>query len=1242
MSAPADCSQNTDPLKLVREGTAQTARWSNALDPSSALVNERDVAHNLVFARGYAALLKYFDATDTAAGDWRPFFEGDISALLAVPAIENVAGYTSSTQSWFEYLNDIDNQSKTAELKDRFGYLYGGVASLARRFDDVLRALPGDTALRGTLQNLTRTQLAPGFKRLIAYYKAAVGLGLVNPVAPAVRILGAPAVTFNSVLNPGTTLALSKDWSNDQGWTTYAAGIGQDASIYGPAASVFVQINHASTHTLFKSVFDQFLKVYARIVGDARQAFEESLTTRDTHAPHVAVFLAFLRLLEHARSSGNSLTQRHLDFYYRVILGLKERGPEPGRVHLLADLAKQTNSRRFEPGELFKAGKDESGRDAFFAGTADVVANKAHITALKTLYRHGGECVAGTMVHQGRLYASPAANSDDGLGAPLTSVDGSWHPFFNKRYADGALAEIRMPKAAIGFAIASHYLLMGEGTRSVSAVLTVSGYTGPVVDAIWSNCDQVDLAPGMTCALTTEKGWLEKPPTLVYPLAADLLWVLVDIGGADPPVVPYSPKVHGHNFQTEQPILLVTLNQDDTQRYAYSSFEGVAVSQIALRVSADDVKSLAASNDFGPLDTSKPFQPFGPSPVKGSSLRIGSKEIFQKRLSEARVTMNWLTTPAVYPSNGTLPNVEIDVLGGGAWRATSNAPLPLSSTVYPLTTDLDKPVVDEPDFSPNAFYSTHSRHGFVKLRLTGDLGQDLYQTALIAFLRKDDPNATDPSSKPPAGPTASSLSMRYEADTTLALNSASRASYESRPGQFFHLTPFGTAERHPYLNGQGSLSLFPRFAFTRPDGNATETLSSEAELYIGVAGLVPPQNVSILFQVVDGTSNPLALKPAPHVTWAYLKQNYWIPFDKTAVQDGTDELLNSGIVTVSMPREATSTNTVLPDGLFWIRAAVHDRSDAVCRLQLVAAQAMEAVFVDRGNAAGFSAAPLPAGTISKLARPDAAVKGLAQPFPSFGGRGAEQSQAFYTRVSERLRHKNRAIGLWDYERLILEKFPQIYKVKCLNHTRYEPAESAVEGCDSTSDACSGGIYRELAPGHVTVIAIPSLEKQNLRDPLKPYTSLGLLEDIKTFLEERTSCFAQLHVRNPQFEAVRVRFSLRLREGFDETYYSNLLKQSITRFLSPWAYAVGGTPSFGGKIYKSVLINFVEEQPYVDYVTDFQLFHDVCGNLGTADLDDVTGSRAISILVSAPAIEHEIALITPAQDAPLGETCSCQS
>ena len=136
---------------------------------------------------------------------------------------------------------------------------------------------------------------------------------------------------------------------------------------------------------------------------------------------------------------------------------------------------------------------------------------------------------------------------------------------------------------------------------------------------------------------------------------------------------------------------------------------------------------------------------------------------------------------------------------------------------------------------------------------------------------------------------------------------------------------------------------------------------------------------------------------------------------------------------------------------------------------------------------------------------------------------------------------------------------------------------------------------------------------------------------------------QLHIKNPQFEEVRVSFDLKLYDGYDESYYTAQLQLAITRFLSPWAFTGVGVPSFGGKVYKSVLINFVEEQPYVDYVTDFQLFQDIpCQGPGTVDLDEVTGSRAMSILVSAPASKHQISIIEAAADQTLAETCGCHA
>lgn len=1279
MSTSTDCSQNRDQLQLVREGTSREQRLYPALDPAYAPVDEHSIEHRMVFAQAYAACLKYHDPTNTEAGDWKPFFSEDVSVRLAVAAVQDVTYYRQKVKEFAAFLNDRKNRKYT-DLRNHLDYLFSCCATLAIRLDLLKESLPPEIALGQSLRNLVQGRLAPALMRLISYRKGGEAIAGTKPVNLGVQekaavdtldgkevplaILGGDAVKF-SVLGSAD---LSKDWTKGEDWQTYYDGINGDDSVYGDGNTVFNRVNHIATHNLFTSVLDQFLKAYAHAVSNAKQELEKNLAERDRHEPHYALFLALLRLFEHARAEANTITGRHLDFYYREILRLKEKDAAPGHAHLLVELAKQVDSHEFKAGILFKAGKDGLGRDVYFASNRDFVANKAKVAALKTIYRHGIEKVgttAPTDIHEGRLYASPVANSDDGLGAELTSEDQSWHPFFNKTYEGRSLSKIRMPEAEVGFAIASHYLLMAEGKRTVTVNFTTTSSVGAqlhyaaefmqYVDKFvppknfkkkyrfpWETAheisDSINYNEDIVCLFTGEKGWVEKTAS-IFDIKDDALKLEIELSGADPAIVPYSAKKHGYGFSTDLPILLVKLRHQEKVEYIYPLLQDVEITKIDLEVDAKNLKTLAVSNDFGPVDTSKPFQPFGASPVKDNALIIGSNEVFQKKLSEATVKVKWQSPPEPFGDKKDKVEVITEYLQGGMWQNYKLGPdvqkkiTEKSEELFSFSllgepeSDKLPPYLDAPDLSKLENYNNSSRHGFVRLKISDDFGQGKYQDELLNYIVKatdDIANNEVEKPTPPTGPSITELTLNYTANQTITLDS-DKSKFEKRQSRFFHIAPFGHAEQHPVLNSSKKVHLLPQFEFQRDKAKQ----ESEAEFYIGVTALKPPQNLALLFQVADGTANPLTEKPDKHIHWGYLHDNEWMPFAENEVEDRTGGLLNSGIVTFAVPRDASNTNTILPAGMHWIRGAVASGSEAVCRLVMVAAQALEVTYADKDNDPAFPARVLDTGTIGKLDQPDAAVKKITQPFPTFGGRGKEAPTAFHTRVSERLRHKERAIALWDYERLVLEAFPQIYKVKCLNHTQYEATENG------------SGIYRELAPGHVTVVTIPNQQFHNLRDPLQPYTSLGLLEEIESFLSKRLSCFVKLHVRNPEFEEVKVTFKVRLHDGFDETFNVKKLNTDITRFLSPWAFPGGAPPTFGGKIRKSALINFIEDQPCVDYVTDFQLFHsflDNHNNPQTVEKDEVAGSKAVSILVSA--MEHEITTFNPAEiDAP-GEKCPC--
>jgi hypothetical protein len=307
------------------------------------------------------------------------------------------------------------------------------------------------------------------------------------------------------------------------------------------------------------------------------------------------------------------------------------------------------------------------------------------------------------------------------------------------------------------------------------------------------------------------------------------------------------------------------------------------------------------------------------------------------------------------------------------------------------------------------------------------------------------------------------------------------------------------------------------------------------------------------------------------------------------VFDGTYDFQTTGIIKIDVPEDATNNNTIITGGLHWFCASVTAHADRFPMLVDVVTQAVEVVFDDNGNAPSHFDNALPAGSISKLSVKVAEVSKVLQPFASFDGKHAEVGKEFYTRVSERLRHKARAINAWDYEHLVLDRFPSIYKVKCIPHTDpnclcREHTEVNSDGVGETT--CCGP---QITPGHVLLVAIANLKNRNAINPLQPKTSRRTLLDIEAYLKKRSSPFVQIRARNPLYEQVLTFFRVKFVSGTDKGYFLKKLNEELVQFLTPWAFDENADVKFGQKIYASSIVNFIEERPYVDFITDFLLF-----------------------------------------------------
>ncbi|MCD2257712.1 baseplate J/gp47 family protein [Psychroserpens luteolus] len=397
------------------------------------------------------------------------------------------------------------------------------------------------------------------------------------------------------------------------------------------------------------------------------------------------------------------------------------------------------------------------------------------------------------------------------------------------------------------------------------------------------------------------------------------------------------------------------------------------------------------------------------------------------------------------------------------------------------------------------------------------------------------------------------------------------ASAEKNNMDIIHLYPYENTSKHEDI--EQSPTLFPYF-------------DAEGTLFIGIENITKGGNLSILFQLAEATAN--SELDRAQVDWAYLSENKWKPlaYDFDIISDETDGFTVSGIVTIAVPDDINNNgNTIMPDPLYWIRASSPKNVKATAEIIGVHTQAVKtsARFSELSDKSRLENELKP-GSISKLVEGDFNVKKVEQIYPAFGGRKPEANGHFYTRVSEHLKHKGRALMLNDYEKIVLEGFPEIYKAKCITHTMGLSAISYERDL-------------EIAPGYVVLTVIPDLTKLKSGNLQEPKVPISLLEKIGDHIRIRTSPFARLKVMNPRFEYVDVTISVRLHRGKSDDFYKQKLKDDIHLFLAPWSLGDSEKLAFGQAVLFSDIVGFVEQLEYVDFISELDLVGP-CGQTGS--------------------------------------------
>jgi len=790
-----------------------------------------------------------------------------------------------------------------------------------------------------------------------------------------------------------------------------------------------------------------------------------------------------------------------------------------------------------------------------------------------------------------------------------------------------ALAEgSRSIELSLGFTAASGTpeALLASLPKADGATISRSGCAGAPPEGEQPGWG---LNQALLAEVSTAEGWRTLPiaeavlwPTTVRPPGPWELRLVLRLGPADPPLAPLAAG--------ELPRLRLRLRPwregTSSERHwrGCGGFDRLRIAAARLQVEVSGLQGVRLQRDGTTLDPGEPFNPFGSIPEVGSCLYISHPELLRGGLEKISFAGTWKNLPANlathYQAYRGWPGLSPeDAVTAGSFRMdlslrvrdasaeVEKKALPLFAesgragpvnglsiscdfkTPLPLANAATAPESAEDlrrqarvwcwrltplDFGHGLFPALAARRAReLAVAISASAGRQALALAEAMGGNQGNPgqryddalkeagaaaiNPADYAVPEPYTPLLEGLEVGYTGFQELGAAAAAA-------GQVLRVHGFGKEEplTLPWPRRAPAVAAKEEAPLLLPD------YPHPGELWFELEGARPGLPLALALQLTAGSAR--GARPTPAVLWEVRQGWRWRPLPVR--DDGTDGLLQSGIVRFTLPEEQEEKTERL-----WIRACLRGPVEAYATLLAVQTQAVEAEAIppeeldDEEPADAAASAPAPAPqplapqSVTALEEPVPGIAAIHQPFSSRSGRPAETEAELRGRAAERLRHKGRALAGWDYERLLWEAFgSQMHAVMC------QPA-------------------REGEP--VTVVVIPNLRDQVPRNLYAPGAPADLLTAMERHLRQRCPAETEVVVRNATYVHVMAQLWVCLKEGADPAHAERELRQAVLRVLSPWCFDADAEVRPGGEVRAGDLAVAIDALPEVAYLERIRLF-----------------------------------------------------
>ena len=893
--------------------------------------------------------------------------------------------------------------------------------------------------------------------------------------------------------------------------------------------------------------------------------------------PHIALFITFCELYKEAQGKINNISERHLSYYFDEILQLKPAQGSKDSVYVHCNVTTGANSVQLEAGAkfVFQPEYDPEGQD-FVLGTP-------------------------TEVFEGNIRKTFGINLSTEVWA------GSFMNLSNSEVSVYDLFNVDTDEVEFGFEVCSESLILEEGDRRLTFDFSIDR-----AELITMNQSPGDL---LKLNEVIEHAWVISYSNTVGFQTVDANSLAIYFHGdgeKETMKLRFDILIRKHELPflpleedkiRNEATLKFRLSKDGAVLYKF--LRDISFSNVSLDISVIGIKDLIISNDYGPLPIGLPFEPFGTRPKLGSSFFIGHKNLFLKPLSELNINIEWHNLPlnengfkGHYQAYQDIEDnssfkAKLSFLKDKNWIPADNKQVLDLFTGIPSDASSENNAVsvirrlNELDIQslgmnqesriigPLHEFSNSSTDGFIKMELCypiAGFGHDQYLDLVQKAAFKSSKSKGEPELiNEPYTPSVKSISLDYKSKTEIG--------GDGSKFKFRRFHPFAS-ER---IETGSNWSLLPQ-------------IPGAGCFFMGLSPLLSGKEISLLFKIrYYGELEQRELMKGYRIT--YLDDNKWmeLPSEKIT-DDSTRRFQSTGILRLKLPE-------IIPDGnsfdgeSIWLRFDLPsgNMGSSIENVHL------NALLLQREKQMLFNSDLVPEFSIDSLKDAMVQIDKIEQPYPSFGGLKPESEDNFRLRTSERIRHKSRGISNKDIEQILLSRFTEIQSLKCMNHIN--PTLN-------------------FTPGQITIAVVPKGNQEI--DAMERYFPKEELLQMENYLSSKVLLGTRISVVNPVYEKIRLKFNVKFRNGFNERLSIKKLHTKIITFLNPWTSEK--LMDQGGLIPATVILNEIELEDYVDYITNFSVFHIVDNqivNLNTAQRNDLVIKAKSPFSVLIPDIDHKL-------------------